>query len=314
VLAIHAPDLRLLERQVESLQAQTSIALRIVAVLDGPETCADPNLRRYLAHPAIEIAACEARNGVRKAFEFGLRHALRHPGSDDCLYAYCDQDDIWHEDKLRLTSDCLMAGKHDLVHCDAQVIDEAGHQIAPSLHRYETRREARNLLDMLLLNTVTGMTSVFTARAARLALSLMSGYSGSLLHDHITAVAAASLGSVGLLDRALVDYVQHRSNEIGAKQRRPAWRWRSIGLAPLAAYRQTSLNLFEERRGLAAGLRREGRLPAALGHMFLAESGTAALGTALAYGGAVAGLLKAGDGRRALLALRMMDAALRRQP
>ena len=298
---------------MESLLVQTSIALRVVAVLDGPETCSNPSLRSRLAHPAIEVVECDTRNGVRKAFEFGLRHALRQPGPDDSLYAYCDQDDIWHEDKLRLMSAFLAAGKHDLVHCDARVVGVGGQEIAPSLHRYESRRESKDLLQTLLLNTVTGMTSVFTARAARLALSLMSDYSGSLLHDHITAVAAASLGGVGLLDRALVDYVQHDANEVGAKRKRAAWRWRSIGLGPLAAYRQTSLNLFDDRRGLAANLYREGHLPDALGRMFLAGNDASAARIAFAFGGTVIGLLAAGDGRRAMLALRMMDAALRRR-
>ncbi len=310
VLALHRPAPELARRQIESLVGQVGVDLVCVAVLDGGETADEPELRRMLARPNIEVVVQREALGVRRAFAEGLRHGLAMAGNGTCYFAYCDQDDVWHADKLARCCALARASGASLVHCDARVMSESGVLIAPSLHDYEARSEAGDLLETLLLNSVTGMTTLFTAGTARLALVLMQSYDGLLLHDHVTAAAAASLGPVVFLDAALADYVQHPNNQLGAKPHRSAWRRRAFGFADIAAYRQTSLEMFEDRRRLALLLAREGVLPPRLATLFKTGKTPGKTVLFLRFYLAALTLLLKRQFRRAMLCARMMDAAL----
>ena len=312
VVAFHKPQMAAAARQIGSLLAQTGVRLSIVAVLDGLETADDPALAGLLDRPGIAIIRHPKPLGVRGAFGSGLRLARSNAANGDSYFAYADQDDFWHPAKLCRCLRLLRSSGAQLVHCDARVVDERGGLIAPSLHRYETRREPRDLLGALLLNTVTGMTAAFTGDTARLTIALIDSYKGNLLHDHITAVAAASLGRVVLLDEALIDYVQHQGNQLGARLHYP-WRSRALGAGHLAAYRRTSALMFEERRPLAIALEAHKLLPPALAAMFLAGPAPSYLRLLVCCESAIWHLLAQGQPRRAMLAMRMMDAAFTRR-
>lgn len=310
ILALHRPSVQLARRQVDSLAGQTGVDLSCVAVLDGSETADDPELRQILAQPRIEIVVHREAQGVRAAFAAGLSRGLASAKDGECFFAYCDQDDVWHADKLARCCALAKATGASLVHCDARVMSEKGDVIAPSLHRYEKRSEAANLLEALLLNCVTGMTTLFPLRTAKLALVLMQSFDGEMLHDHITAVAAASLGKVVFLDAALVDYVQHPDNQLGARVYRPYWGPRAIGLSHVSAYRQTSLAIYLERRKLALLLAGEGQLPQHLAVLFKAGRTPGKVVVFVWYYIATLLLLLKWQYRRAVLCGRMMDAAV----
>lgn len=310
IIAFHLPDPDSALRQVDSMARQSDVAVRIVAVLDGAETAGRADLRDLLQRNNAVLAVNERPLGVRDAFARGLSTALELSQSESDCFAYCDQDDVWHDRKLYDCLSALRSGSLHLVHCDARVVDAAGAERAASLHRFETRRQAHNLLQAILLNAVTGMTTLFTRDAALLASAVMTRYRGALLHDHVTAVAAASKGKIGFLDKALVDYVQHDGNQIGARLRRSPWRRRAMGLSHVAMYRETSARLFEERRGLCLALAENGMLPARMATLFLTGERPSLPAFLLRYFSAVASLVMKGQGRRAMLCLRMMDAAL----
>jgi glycosyltransferase involved in cell wall biosynthesis len=314
VAAFHQPAIELARRQVESLHKQAGVNLSCIAVLDGAETAAQAELVALLADAGFQVIAHASAQGIRAAFAAGLRQALAVTGERDTYFAYCDQDDVWHPTKL---SACIAAAKTagaSLAHCDARVVSESGELIAPSLHAYESRREPDDLLGMLMLNTVTGMTAVFPRTTAELAVRLMDRYQGPLLHDHVTSVAAASLGPVTYVAEPLVDYVQHDENRIGAKAR-GAWRARAIGWGHVTAYRQTSMRIFAERRELGEALAEEGRLPPRLAKMLRIGKDTGRLSRFILYAGSILPLLAKGRWRHAELCLRLMDSALwRRQP
>lgn len=309
VIALHHPSPAAAARQLASLGCQKNVALSIVAVLDGAETAADGGLRPLLERHGCSVVVLQERQGVRRAFAAGLAAALKeHPAAGQ-LFAFCDQDDVWHPDKLEKTCEALVSRGAALVHCDAAVTGEEGQVLASSLHGYESRREPDGLPGMLLLNTVTGMTAVFTRETAELAVKLCEGFGGKLLHDHLTAIAAASLGSVAFVKEPLVDYIQHKGNQLGARPH-VAWRSRALGLAHAAAYRRTSAEMFCERRGAALLLAGEGRLPRNLEAMYLTARRTNVLALMAGHCAAVFRFLLKGDGRRAMLSLRMCDAAI----
>jgi hypothetical protein len=323
VVAFHRPSLALARRQIESLLAQRDVKLTIAAVVDGAETAADAALMVLLKTAGLKTAGLKTAGasiiihdkavGARRAFTEGLRHVVARCGENE-FFAFCDQDDVWQPEKLSRSIAVLRERAATLVHCDARVLDAEGRVIAPSLHRFEARKEAEDLFGMLLLNTVTGMTAVFSAQTARAAVAVLDRYQGSLLHDHVTAAVAASLGRVALLDEALVDYVQHGENQIGAKPPRSVLRFRAVGLPHLSAYRDTSREIFEDRRALAYALAQEGLLPEDLDVMFLTGKRPAETTFLSNYLLRIAGLVRARQFRRAGLAARMLDVGRRALP
>lgn len=306
IIAFHKPDIALARRQIASLVAQQDVELSVTAVFDGAETANDPELRALTEAAGFLPVVNDHALGVRGAFVRGLSAALEH-ASPGTVFAYADQDDQWHPAKLARSIARLDETQAALVHCDARVLAGDGSLIASSLHRYESRRNSNSLAGVLILNAVTGMTAVFTAEVARRALRLMERYDGTMLHDHLTAIAAASAGELAYLDEPLVDYMQHGGNQLGAKIHRSMLRRRGIGIAHLAAYRGTSAAMFADRRTVAKLLQEDGLLPWHLAALF----GCGAFGRLLTLAACVSvwsGFVASGDLRRAMLALRMCDA------
>ena len=308
IVAFHEAGRDLVERQVDSLLRQEGVALRLIGVLDGANTAGDQELTGYLERCGFDLIRNDTPLGPGAAFGKGLAFALESSRGEE-WFAYCDQDDVWHAAKLARSLARLQETSAQLVHCDARVVGEDGHIIANSLHRYERREEPEDLLQHLLLNAVTGMTSLFTARTARRAVGLIEANATSILHDHLTALAAASLGRVDFLPEPLVDYVQHGGNQVGANAYDPAARRRSLGLGHLLAYRAKSSRMFAERRAAAAALAAAGALPQPLAIMFMIQrAGLVRLSAT--YTAAIVRMLLHGQRRRAMLCIRMMDAAV----
>lgn len=137
--------------------------------------------------------------------------------------ALCDQDDIWHSERLRYMAEELNR-RTDLllVHTDARLVDAKGDDLAESLFealevkRYEIDWiHAGQAFDMFLRrNLVTGATTVFR----RSLLSDAAPFPTEWLHDEWLAIIAASVGQVDIIERKLTDYRQHDGNQIGARR------------------------------------------------------------------------------------------------
>ena len=114
------------------------------------------------------------------------------------------------------------------------------------------------------------------------------------------------------LIEALVDYVQHDANHLGAvrRQAKPWWT-RSFAPAAWRQYRATSAMLFADRRSAAASLVREGCAGARIGEMFRCGAETGFFRLTVLYWSAALRFLLNGQRRRAALCLRFLDAALR---
>ncbi len=270
LLAVHKPDWNLLSVQLESYRRQRGVMTSLFAVLDGDATCRDQDLRMLLLGYGASLIEATAGLGVRRAFLKGLETALSLTADAGVLFAFMDQDDRWYEQKLAASIGKLLEDQAELVHCDARVVDAAGSMIAPSLHALEKRQHGDSLLGAILLNTVTGMTSVFTRSTAETGLLLAKDLRSNVLHDHLLAVAASARGRITFLDTVLLDYVSHGKNVVGPV----AWRKRSIwmrrfSLSAVVSYCNTTSRVFNDRRAIVEALDREGWAPQKLCELFL---------------------------------------------
>lgn len=137
---------------------------------------------------------------------------------------FCDQDDVWHPDKVRLMQEALErakaqygAGTPLLVFTDQTVVDENLREIAPSLMRLQRQDpEATDYRNILFQNIVTGCTSAINRSLAELA-GQCRDISQVIMHDWWLALVAARFGKLVYLDVSTMDYRQHGGNSVGAK-------------------------------------------------------------------------------------------------
>lgn len=191
-LAVHRPDPELLRRQLASLDAQT-YADRVLVREDD-----------------------DAGLGAYRAFE----RCLARAPADAAFVAPCDQDDVWHSDKLAVLVAALERTGALLAYCDLRIVRPDGTVLSET---YWTDRDngANDMGDLLVTNVVTGAASVLRRRVLDVALPFPPEVDGSY-HDHWLALCALALGDIAYVDRPLVDYVQHGANVVGHAQRRPA--------------------------------------------------------------------------------------------
>lgn len=145
------------------------------------------------------------------------------------LIALCDQDDIWHVDRLaRMAKEFSQQPTALLMHSNANLIDSAGGNLPLSLfdaievQRFELDwiHEGRAVDAFLRRNLVTGATTIFHRSLLQYALPFPQEW----IHDEWLAIVAACVGRVDVIEDKLIDYRQHAQNQIGARRETLKWK------------------------------------------------------------------------------------------
>lgn len=134
---------------------------------------------------------------------------------------FCDQDDVWHQNKvsgtLKKMKEIEEAGVPAVVHTDLRVVDGQLRELAPSFLAYSgLAGERMQLKHLLVQNVVTGCTMMINRALAELAIAHMPK-GKILMHDWWLAMIGAAMGKTGFWNRATIDYRQHGNNTVGAK-------------------------------------------------------------------------------------------------
>ena len=144
---------------------------------------------------------------------------------------FCDQDDVWHPDKLRLLQEAMEeaeavygADMPLLVFSDQTVVDKNLKLIAPSLMVFQQQDpRALDYRNLLYQNVVSGCAMAVNRPLAKLAAGCTDTQQ-VIMHDWWLALTAARFGKMVYVDRATIDYRQHGNNSVGAKDvRSPAF-------------------------------------------------------------------------------------------
>jgi glycosyltransferase involved in cell wall biosynthesis len=139
------------------------------------------------------------------------------------LIFLCDQDDIWHRDKIAtVAAEFERRPELSLVFTDAALVDASGTALGHSLFDAlaMTRRERAGVrrgdaFDFLLRrNLATGATIAFRRELLHAALPIGDGW----LHDEWLALVAAATGRVDVIEGATIEYRQHTANQVGVRR------------------------------------------------------------------------------------------------
>ncbi|PWJ59091.1 glycosyltransferase involved in cell wall biosynthesis [Dyadobacter jejuensis] len=201
---------RFLEIQLNSLLEQSYPHIEIVAVDDCSTDDSRQILQRYRAqHPErIKVIENETNKGYVKNFEWALRNCTGQ------FIAFCDQDDIWHPEKISKQVD-QMPG-HLLVYHDSQFIQEDGTTMDKKMSDVINMVVGADPAKLLLFNSVSGHSCLID----RQLLQYILPFDPDHFHDHWTAYVALNVGKVAYIRETLVQYRQHQSSSTDILNRR----------------------------------------------------------------------------------------------
>lgn len=196
-----------ISEQIESVLCQQGVDVHIVARDDGSQDETINILKRISTLENITVI--EGQNiGVVGSF-FTLMHEAVCHNID--YFAFCDQDDVWKNDKLKVATDILSGHGNEpaLYMSSFQMVDENLHSIQTNMSRPNISVEGA-----IASNCATGCTMVFNKKL--LEKSLISNYDDALMHDYWMYMVCLLTGGYIYYDETPhIYYRQHGNNVIG---------------------------------------------------------------------------------------------------
>ena len=189
---------RYLREQLDSLLAQAGVSLEVVAVDDGSGDGSLAVLNEYASRDARMRVFANSRN-VGYLPSFGRAMSL----CEGDYVAPCDQDDIWHADKLAKLLAAI--GQADMSYCDSEYVDDAGESLGSSISDDLIMLSGQDPLPFIFQNSVSGH-----AMLVRRQLVEIAGHAPPLLyHDWWLALCAAAHNGLVYVDEPLVKFRRH---------------------------------------------------------------------------------------------------------
>lgn len=217
---------RFLGEQLASLARQSGVDWRLLASDDGS---VDATLEILNAFAVAWPGRVEARSGPRSGFARNFLSMVENPGFEAPFWAFCDQDDVWHDDKLShaLAWLATVAGDRPALYCSrTALVDENGTRLGAS----PDWRRPPDFRNALVQNIASGNTMVFNEAARRLVVR--SGAVGVPFHDWWVYLLVTGCGGEVRFDPVpSVSYRLHGENALGPWGGWRAWRHRSKLLA-----------------------------------------------------------------------------------
>ncbi len=215
VMALYKPNLKWLEEELVSIERQTYRDFSVIVWNDCPADTYDYDsfFKKYLASIPFQIYKGEKNMGSNGAFA-ELTKLVKTP-----YIAYCDQDDIWCEDKLEVLLQTIEAEKATLVCSDMMVIDGESKFIASSITEVRPRQifypGEKALEHLLAKNFVPGCTMMMKTDIAQAALPFPESASHDwwLVHDWWLAIYAAAVGQIAMAPKPLMRYRIYGGNQ-----------------------------------------------------------------------------------------------------
>jgi glycosyltransferase involved in cell wall biosynthesis len=210
IMALYQPNVIWLKELLQSLNNQDYPNLNLLVWNDCPnEENHEEIFKECITKFSYQIIKGKNNVGSNKAFE-----KLTELANGDYL-AYCDQDDIWHSNKISILI-AQMEKSHATLGCsDMCIIDGEGNHIADKIKEVRPRHVfiegEKQIKSLLIRNFVTGCTMIIQADVAKSALPFPEYQ--LIVHDHWLALWNAVYGKIFICPLSLIDYRIHGDNQ-----------------------------------------------------------------------------------------------------
>ena len=211
LMAVYEPRLDWLTEQLLSLNAQTYPRLRLYVRDDCSPAVSFETVRTIVEQTITAFPFTIARN-ERNLGSTGTFQRLTVEAEGD-YFAYCDQDDIWLPEKLRVSE--AQIGFAGLICGDVIPVDAEGRRLADSITKLRPRiifQEGAGLGGSLIYrNFVIGCTMLIRSAIAKAAVP----FAQSMVHDHYLAWFCAQENEIAVAKQPLLYYRLHAGNQTG---------------------------------------------------------------------------------------------------
>jgi glycosyltransferase involved in cell wall biosynthesis len=204
---------KFLAEQLESLAAQLVPVLELVVCDDGSSDNTLSILSNFASQAPFPVHVLQ--NSERVGYRINFMKAANNCRGD--LIAFCDQDDVWHPQKLEILSRRFLDPSVQLVYHNAVLTDEVG---TPTSNLFSDRESIFEPLTMRPWLIVPGLVQIFRRdllRFAPLHDVSVDPYSDNqkMPHDLWSLLWASVLGKIVYVPKKLVEYRQHDANTSG---------------------------------------------------------------------------------------------------
>jgi glycosyltransferase involved in cell wall biosynthesis len=217
---------RYLGEQLNSLASQTVTPLELVVCDDTSSDETVTILHSFAAQAPFPVKILQ--NADRLGFQQNfMKAASLCKGS---LIAFCDQDDIWNENKLEVVNQYFAQSDNLLVTHDYSMFFENGRKSIPSYFGNLARS------GLLLAVSISGCSQVI--RRELIDLVGWPSPQSTWSHDTWVCFTALLLEKRGYIDQSLIQYRMHANNTsgclVGGESRSRRW-LRSVQLPPFTS-------------------------------------------------------------------------------
>lgn len=197
---------RFLREQLDSIYKQTHAEIEVVVSDDCSTDNTTKILEEYSQKHGLIYVVNEKNLGYAKNFEraFSLSHGK--------FVAFCDQDDIWHPQKIELLVKVI--DDKFLAFCDAKIIDIKGDLISESRNKFLYKKLEKDLgvkFKSFIRSNALGCELLIRRDIFEKSLPLPY----SMSHDGWALLIASMLKSEKYINKQLIDYRIHDKNVSG---------------------------------------------------------------------------------------------------
>ena len=204
--------------QLNSIDNQSMNPDEIIVVDDASTDNTAELVRQFLDSTDIDgrLIIHEKNKGYRDTFFDALKYA------DGDIIFLCDQDDIWHSDKIKRMLDVMDKNKSvKALNTSYKLIDGDGEYIYEGIRNKRRNKDKRafysiSLEEVLRYNAAMGCTMAFTRDIKdKLLAHIDEVMTYNIPHDWIINIAAAMDDGLFMLNEELISYRLHGDNTIG---------------------------------------------------------------------------------------------------
>ena len=196
-----------LARQLDTLVDQTYKNIEIVVSDD----CSKDDTYVILTEYAKKYSNIHLhRNEVNLGFVNNFKQILQYCKGD--LIAFCDQDDLWHLEKIELQVNSI--GDNMFIYHDSEFIDEDDQPMNRKISDVLNLYRGNSPEPFLFFNCVSGHAMLIKKEL----LNHVSSFEG-YFHDWWLAYVATNIGTIDFIPQCLVQYRQHDKSDTNILRR-----------------------------------------------------------------------------------------------
>ncbi|MFN8575920.1 MAG: glycosyltransferase family 2 protein [Candidatus Sericytochromatia bacterium] len=207
-----------LEEQLDSIINQTYKNWFVIVRDDGSSDLTLNIIEQFCKnYPDKSLFIKDSESNLGPCFNFGK--LLTYSTSNYIMF--CDQDDIWLENKIELSLSGILKTERIyskdlpiLIHTDLKVVDSKLNMISESFFELKKLNPelSKNINSIICDNSITGCTMIINKS---LKDKIIINNKNIIMHDWWIAIIACILGKIDVIYEPTILYRQHSNNSIG---------------------------------------------------------------------------------------------------